>query len=60
MLKMSKPDLDKDLKNKKALLDMRIKSIEKQEHDTRDKLLELRQEIMTSFERDKKNTAKKI
>ena len=55
MFLSSKAVLDKDLKNKKAIFDIRIKSIEKQEHETKEKLLKLREEIMSAMEKTRKS-----
>lgn len=46
MLKSSKPDLEKDLEEKKHLLNLRLKSIEKQEAELRASLERLRNFII--------------
>lgn len=52
MVKAKKPELEKDLKHKKELIDLRVKSIEKQEETLKEKLLKTRSEVM----RDLKQT----
>lgn len=46
MVKAKKPELEKDLKRKKELLDLRIKNIEKQEEALKEGLLKTRSEVM--------------
>lgn len=46
MLKTNKAALEKDLKHKKDILDLRIKSIEKQEEALKEQLLKNREEVM--------------
>lgn len=46
MLKAKKSELEKDLRYKKELLDLRIKNIEKQEEAIKENLLKKRSEIM--------------
>lgn len=46
MLKAKKSELEKDLRHKKELLDLRIKNIEKQEEAIKENLLKKRSEIM--------------
>lgn len=46
MLRAKKADLEKDLKQKKEMLDLRTKSIEKQEEMLREKLLKTRDDLM--------------
>jgi len=49
MVKGEKTALKKDLNEKKEILDLRIKTIEKQEKDTREKALKLQQEDMNEL-----------
>ncbi len=46
MFKSNKEQLTKDLEKKKDLLNLRIKSIEKQEEDIKNKLLKVREEVL--------------
>jgi len=46
MIKSKKETLEKDLREKKSLLEMRVKSIEKQEDSLKEKLEKLREEVM--------------
>jgi len=46
MLKTKKEELKKELEEKKELMNLRLKSLEKQEQLTREKLLKLRDEIL--------------
>ena len=45
MLKSKKQDIEKELEDKKNILSLRLKSIEKQEHPFRERLEKLRAEI---------------
>lgn len=54
MVKTKKEDIIKDLKEKQKILDLRIKSIEKQEKILRDKADEIKQEIEEKFKAKKK------
>ena len=54
MVESSKEDLDKDLKSKKEMLDLRIKSIEKQEKNLRDKADKLQREVLGKIEEKEK------
>ena len=53
MLKASKEELVKDLKEKINLLNLRLKSIEKQESSFREKLENLRNDITKNMEKSK-------
>ena len=46
MLKTSKEDMEKDLKSKKEILELRSKNLEKQEDALKNKVMKLRDEIM--------------
>jgi chaperonin cofactor prefoldin len=48
MLKTKKEELKKELEEKKELMNLRLKSLEKQEQLTREKLLKLRDEILNT------------
>lgn len=54
MVKADKKDIEKDLKQKKEMLDLRIKNIEKQEEKLKDKATELQKEVMKEMEKKKK------
>ena len=49
MIKGDKASLKKDLNEKKEIFDLRIRTIEKQEKDTREKALKLQQEVMNEL-----------
>lgn len=53
MVKANKDDLSKDLKQKKELVELRIKTIEKQEKDTREKATSIQSEVMKELEENK-------
>jgi len=46
MIKSSKEEIEKELKSKKEILELRLKNIEKQESSLQNKALSLRDEIM--------------
>lgn len=46
MIKSSKEDLEKELTRKKEILELRIKSIDKQEEEMKNKLLKERDELL--------------
>lgn len=46
MLKSSKPDIEKELQQKKDILNLRIKAIEKQENSLKEETEKLRQDVM--------------
>jgi len=46
MLKASKPEIEKELSQKKDILGLRIKSIEKQEANLKEEAEKIRQEVM--------------
>ena len=46
MVKAKKESLEKDLKSKKDLLELRVKNMEKQEHSLKERLGKLRGEVM--------------
>jgi prefoldin beta subunit len=50
MLKGDKETLKKELKEKREILDLRIKTIEKQEKDTRSKAMALQKEVMKELQ----------
>ena len=50
MIKNTKEDLDKDLKSKKELIELRIKSLEKQEKQFKDKASSLQAEVMNALQ----------
>lgn len=58
MVKTEKADLKKDLEEKKKIMDMRIKTIEKQEKTLSDKASELQKEIMAELQSNQKNKIK--
>lgn len=49
MIKSDKKKIQEDLKNKEKFLDLRIKTIEKQESSITEKLDKLREEVMKSI-----------
>jgi prefoldin beta subunit len=49
MIKSSKDDLKKDLEQKKEMMELRIKNLEKQESKMREKTSELQSEVMKSM-----------
>lgn len=53
MVKTNKDELLKDLKEKKDIIDLRIKNIEKQEVKIREKAQELQKEVMQKIENEK-------
>jgi len=53
MVKVSKEDLKKDLDSKKELMDLRIKTMEKQENKIKNNAEELRKEVMQELEAKK-------
>lgn len=53
MVKSKKEDLEKDLNEKKDILDLRIKNIEKQENKIKEKATELQKEVMNKLENEK-------
>jgi len=52
MVKMPKPDLEKELNDKKEKVDIRMKSIEKQEKAIKTKAESLRKEVMDEMEKE--------
>lgn len=54
MLKSSKSETEKELKEKKDILALRMKSIEKQESSFREKTEKLREEVMKSMKTSEK------
>ena len=46
MIKTKKEPLDKELKGKRELLELRVKNMEKQEHALKEKLTKLREDVM--------------
>lgn len=46
MIKTSKPELEKDLKSKKEIIQLRVKNIEKQEGILKEKAEKLREEVL--------------
>ncbi|MBU0929686.1 MAG: prefoldin subunit beta [Nanoarchaeota archaeon] len=53
MIKSKKEDLEKDLNEKKEIIDLRIKNIEKQENKIKEKASELQKEVMSKIENEK-------
>lgn len=53
MVKSKKEDLEKDLKEKKEIIDLRIKNIEKQESKIKEKASEIQKEVMQKLENGK-------
>ncbi len=53
MVKTNKEELLKNLKEKKDIIDLRIKNIEKQEVKIREKAQELQKEVMQKIENEK-------
>ncbi len=51
MFKEKKENLIKELKNKKDILDLRIKNIEKQEKKIKEQATELQKEVVSSMEK---------
>ena len=52
MVEQSKDGLDKDLKEKKSLAELRIKTLEKQEKEIREKAQSLQKEILKEMENE--------
>ncbi len=52
MVDTKKEDLEKDLKQKKEMLEIRIKSLEKQEDIIREKSQKLQKEVLGNMEQD--------
>ena len=46
MIKSKKDSLDKEMKDKKNLLELRVKNFDKQEDSLKDRLEKLREEVM--------------
>lgn len=59
MIKAGKEDLKKELQEKKHLLNLRLKAIEKQENTISGRVNEFREEIVGKLSKDKKETHKK-
>jgi len=55
MVSVSKSTLEKDLNEKKKVLNLRINSIEKQEEETKSRLIKLREEVIKSLDKTKKS-----
>ena len=53
MVKTSKEELEKDLNQKKELIELRIKTIEKQEKETKEKANKIQAEVMKEIEGEK-------
>ncbi len=51
MIKAEKAALEKDLKEKNEMFNLRIKNIEKQEEATKEKVKKLRQEVLESLKK---------
>ena len=51
MIASDKEELNKDLKSKKELLDVRLKNIEKQENNIKDKSKKLQEEVMANLKK---------
>ena len=52
MVGAEKNDVEKDLKQKKELIDVRIKNLEKQEKQFKDKTKQLQEEVMKSLKQE--------
>jgi len=50
IIKAKKDDLEKDLRNKKELFELRMRNLEKQEQVIREKLMKLRTEVMKELQ----------
>jgi prefoldin beta subunit len=57
MVSVSKSDLEKDLNEKKKILNLRINSIEKQEEETKSRLIKLREEVIKGIDKAKKSSS---
>lgn len=53
MVASKKPDLKKDIQNKKEILDLRLKNFEKQEQILKQKTEELQQKVMEEMKQKK-------
>ena len=53
MVSTSKEDLKKELKEKKTMVDIRVKSIEKQEKEVKDKAKKRQEEVLKGLEQKK-------
>jgi prefoldin beta subunit len=51
MVSSSKEDLEKELKEKKEMLDLRVASIEKQESSLKDKAKKMQQEVLSEMKK---------
>jgi len=49
MVHTEKPDIEKDLQQKKEFIDLRIKNMEKQEKQLNDKTKQLREDVMKHY-----------
>lgn len=54
MIKAKRDDVEKELNEKNELLNLRVKSIEKQEESTKDKVKKLRQEVLEEIKQKQK------
>ena len=52
MVNSNKTDLEKDLKQKKELIDLRLKNLDKQEKQFKDKTKQLQEEVMGSIKKE--------
>jgi len=52
MVKTEKPELEKDLKEKKEMIDVRIKSLESQENKMKEKAQKLQKEILGKIKKE--------
>ncbi|MCK4670641.1 MAG: prefoldin subunit beta [Nanoarchaeota archaeon] len=59
MIKKNKADIEKDLKAKKEVADIRIKSLENQEKKIRDKVQTLQKEVMGELQKKEEKKDKK-
>ena len=50
MIKKTKDELDKDLKSKKEMVELRIRSLEKQEKQLKDKASSLQADVMSALQ----------
>jgi len=51
MIKSNKQDLEKELKNKRELIQLRLKNMEKQENLLREKAMKLKEEVLKDIKR---------
>ena len=59
MIKKSKEEIEKDLKSKKEIADVRIKSLDSQEAKIREKVQSLQKEVMGELQKEENKEQKK-